>query len=480
MIKTMKKAIFILGMAFSFFALNSCERDITTLNVDPKHPSTLPAQTFFASSQYNLIERMITPSVNSNIARLFTQQWTQTTYTDESNYDFVTRQINTNHWNYMYNDVLYGFKLTAEKLETEVDKDLDVTVNKRATTEIMAVYAWANLVDTYNNVPYSEALKPAGSETIVQPKYDDAKTIYIDLLKRLDAAIASINQTKSGFNSDLIYGGNMKKWYKFANALKLRLGINLADVDASLSKTTVESAYSKVFTSNADNATVQFPGGQYSNPVYLELNGRTDYVGSDVLINSLKAKNDPRISVYFEPTASGAFVGGTYGSNSNYAANSHVNETYINNPNAIGDLFDYAEVCFMLAEAAQRGYSVGGSAATWYDKGVLASMDYWHVSTAEAATYLAANPYNAASWKQSIGEQAWLAMYNRGYEAWTFSRRLDFPKFVNPVGSDTKGVPTRMTYPAPEQSLNKVNYEAAAATLAGGDDATSKVFWDKF
>ena len=93
----MKKAIFILGMAFSFFALNSCERDITTLNVDPKHPSTLPAQTFFASSQYNLIERMITPSVNSNIARLFTQQWTQTTYTDESNYDFVTRQINTNH-----------------------------------------------------------------------------------------------------------------------------------------------------------------------------------------------------------------------------------------------------------------------------------------------------------------------------------------------------------------------------------------------
>lgn len=476
----MKKAIFILGMAFSFVALNSCESDITTLNVDPKHPSTLPAQTFFASSQYNLINRMVTPSVNSNISRLFTQQWSQTTYTDESNYDFVTRQINTNHWNLMYNDVLYGLKLTAEKLQTELDKDLDVTVNKRATTEIMAIYAWSNLVDTYNNVPYSEALKPTGEGAVVQPKYDDAKTIYVDLIKRLDAAIASIKTTKSGFSSDLVYGGDMVHWKKFANSLKLRLGINLADVDPALAKSTVESAYAGAFTSNNDNAEIAFPGGQFANPIYLELNGRTDYVGSNVLINALNAKNDPRISSFFEPTTGGTYVGGTYGANSNYAANSHVNETYVNNPNSKGDILDYAEVCFILAEAAQRGFSVGGTAAAWYDKGVLASMEYWHVAPAAAATYLAANPYDAANWKSSIGTQAWFAMYNRGYEAWTFSRRLDFPKFVNPVGSDTKGVPTRMTYPAPEQSLNKVNYEAAAATLTGGDDATSKVFWDKF
>lgn len=478
----MKKAIFILGLAASAFTLNSCESDITMLNVDPKHPSTLPAETFFTSSQFNLIERMITPSVNSNISRFFTQQWSQTTYTDESNYDFVTRQINTNHWNLMYNDVLYGLKLTADKLDLETGPTLDaeVTANKKATTEIMAVYAWANLVDTYNNVPYSEALKPTGAGSVLQPKYDDAKTVYVDLLRRLDAAIASIKQNKAGFSSDLIYGGNMQKWYKFANSLKLRLGINLADVDAAMAKTAVESAYSNAFTSNADNAVIKFPGGQYANPVYLELNGRTDYVGSDVLINALKAKNDPRISSFFEPTAAGTFVGGTYGSNSNYAANSHINETYVNNEKSEGDMLDYAEVCFILAEAAQRGFSVGGTAASWYDRGVLASMAYWHVPNADATAYLAANPYDVSNWKQSIGLQAWFAMYNRGYEAWTFSRRLDFPNFVNPVGSDTKGVPTRMTYPAPEQVLNKANYETAVNALNNGDDATSKVFWDKF
>ena len=478
----MKKIILILGMAFAGLGLTSCESDITSLNVDPKRPSTLPAETFFATSEYNLINRMITPSVNSNISRFFTQQWSQTTYTDESNYDFVTRQINTNHWNLMYNDVLYGLKLTSEKLAVEPEPTLDaeVTVNKKATTEIVAVYAWANLVDTYGDVPYSEALKPTGADQVIQPKYDDAKTIYADLIKRLDAAIATIKTSKAGFSSDLIYHGDMNHWKKFANSLKLRLGINLADVDAALAKSTVESAYAGAFASNADNAVIDFPGGQYANPVSLELSGRTDYVGSNVLINAMNSKADPRIASYFEPVSGTTYVGGTFGSNNNYGSNSHVNETYVNNPNAQGDILDYAEVCFILAEAAQRGFSVGGTATAWYAKGVLASMEYWHVAPAAAATYLAANPYDAVNWKSSIGTQAWFAMYNRGYEAWTFSRRLDFPKFVNPVGSDTKGVPTRMTYPAREQTLNKANYEAAAAKLTGGDDATSKVFWDKF
>jgi hypothetical protein len=298
----------------------------------------------------------------------------------------------------------------------------EVTVNKKATTEIVAVYAWANLVDTYGDVPYTEALKPSGAGEVIQPKYDDAKTIYADLIKRLDAAIATIKTSKAGFSSDLIYHGDMNHWKKFANSLKLRLGINLADVDAALAKSTVESAYtSGAFTSNADNAVIDFPGGQYANPVYLELNGRTDYVGSNVLINAMNSKADPRIASYFEPVSGTTYVGGTYGSNSNYAANSHVNETYVNNANAQGDILDYAEVCFILAEAAQRGFSVGGTAAAWYDKGVLASMEYWHVAPAAAATYLAANPYDAANWKSSIGTQAWIAMYNRGYEAWTFS-----------------------------------------------------------
>lgn len=478
----MKKLFLIAGLATLSLTAVSCESDITSLNVDTKHPSTLPSETFFASSQYDLIERMVTPSVNSNITRLFTQQWTQTTYTDESNYDFVTRQINTNHWNIMYNDVLYGLKLTAGKLEEDAKGPVDAAelANKQAMTEIMAVYAWANIVDTYNNVPYSEALKPSGAGSTLQPKYDDAKTIYVDLIKRLDAALAKINTGKSGFTTDLIYGGNMGKWAKFGNSLKLRLGINLADVDPALAKATVESAAAKAILSNGDNALVSFPGGQFANPINLALAGRTDWVGADTLVNFLNANNDPRIKSYFEPLPDGNYVGGVYGSNNNYANFSHVNETYVNNPNAKGDILDYAETAFILAEASARGFSVGGSASEWYTKAINASMQYWMVPTADATAYVAAHPYDAANWKKSIGEQAWVAMYNRGNAAWNFSRRLDFPKFKNPTNSATKGVPTRMTYPAPEQSLNKVNWEEAITHLDKGDDAISHVFWDKF
>ena len=112
----MKKILFIITvLSASMPFITSCESDITTLNVDPKHPDTLPSKTFFATAQYNLFEQLNTASVNRNISRFFTQQWTETTYTDESNYDMVTRQINTNHWNFMYRNILNTVKLAKEK-----------------------------------------------------------------------------------------------------------------------------------------------------------------------------------------------------------------------------------------------------------------------------------------------------------------------------------------------------------------------------
>jgi len=175
----------------------------------------------------------------------------------------------------------------------------------------------------------------------------------------------------------------------------------------------------------------------------------------------------------------GVYEGGVFGDSNNWSSYSHVADNIIKE-DAEADYFDYAEVSFLLAEAAQRGFAVGGSAASLYEQGIQASMDYWGVASADATAYISVHPYDAANWKESIGEQAWYAMYNRGFEAWTFSRRLDFPKFEAPEGAVTDGVPTRMTYPAPEQSLNKANWAEAVTHLPGGKDvATAHVFWDK-
>ena len=81
------------------------------------------------------------------------------------------------------------------------------------------------------------------------------------------------------------------------------------------------------------------------------------------------------------------------------------------------------------------------------------------------------------SWKQKIGEQAYIALYNRGFEAWTSFRRLDFPALIAPADANETKVPTRLTYPAREETLNATNVEAAS-TAIGGNTLTTKLFWD--
>ena len=108
-------------------------------------------------------------------------------------------------------------------------------------------------------------------------------------------------------------------------------------------------------------------------------------------------------------------------------------------------------------------------------------MSYWGVSGGDIATYLAqpsvAYATATGTWKQKIGEQAYLALYNRGFECWTSYRRLDYPVLTAPADAEVDQVPTRLTYPAREETLNATN-ETAAATAIGGNTLTTKLFWD--
>ncbi|MEK7257884.1 MAG: SusD/RagB family nutrient-binding outer membrane lipoprotein, partial [Bacteroidota bacterium] len=143
-------------------------------------------------------------------------------------------------------------------------------------------------------------------------------------------------------------------------------------------------------------------------------------------------------------------------------------------------LFDAAEGNFLLAEAVERGF-ISGDAAAYYEAAIRASMEYWLVPSAEIDAYLA-NPAVAyataeGDWKQKIGTQKWIALYNRGFEAWTEWRRLDYPVLVAPPDAVTD-IPLRYTYPVQEQTLNAENYAAGAAAV-GGDDVRTKLFWDE-
>jgi hypothetical protein len=479
-------AIFIVFLLFS-----SCTK-LEDLNKNIKDPTSVPGESLFTGAQKYLADQMVTPNVNRNIWRLINQYWVETTYTDESNYDITTRPIPGNHWNQIYVNVLKGLDESSKvlastgPLATDGDAGPAILQNKLAIVEVMTVYSYSVLVETFGNVPYTQAL----DATIFLPVYDDGLTVYKDLISRLNAAIANMDQTQGSFGStDNMYGGDVTRWYKFANSLKLRMGLLLSDVDNTLAKTTAEEAAPHVIMDNTDNASLAYLDAQpNTNPINENLvaSGRDDFVPANTLVDMMNGLNDPRLPFYFtevDTSTTGdpklAYVGGIPGASNNFANYSHMSAKTLE-PTFEMLFFDATEAQFLLAEGAARGFSVGGTAEEHYANAIKASIKYWGGSDADATTYLAEAGvvYNGENWKKSIGEQKWIALYNRGFESWTAQRMLDFPALVAPPTADTD-FPVRLTYPTVEQTLNGAN-RAAAGTAIGGDAVTTRLFWDLF
>ena len=474
-------------LSIAALSMASCTKNIEDYNKQTKAPSQVPAAPLFSNAVRSLTDLLTSSNVNTNVYRLVVQHWTTTTYTDEPNYDFFTRNIPGRFWTFLYRDVLADLKECKRLIPATPGITAGAKANQAAIVDIMQVYTWSVLVSTYGNVPYSQALDINN----LFPEYDDAKTIYSDLLTKLDAAIATLNVAEKGFdvNQDLVYGGGtfpnqVEQWAKFANSLKIRMAMLIADTDDAKAKAAVEAADAKAFSSAADNAIFRYQSTTPNqNPIWTDLvqSKRQDFIASSTLIDKLKELSDPRLKQYFRPNDNGDYVGGINGSTNTFAlfAKASNKLVAIDFPSM---LLDYVETEFFRAEAKERGYNVAGTAEEHYKNAIRASIRYWGGTDAEADLYLlrpdVAYTTAAGNWKQKIGTQKWLAMYNRGFETWTEVRRLDFPVLAAPT-SPKSGYPTRFTYPSNEQTLNNKAYKAAAAAI-GGDKVDVKLFWDKF
>jgi hypothetical protein len=445
----MKKILLIAALPF-LLVLASCKKDLTSLNVDPKNPQVAPSGAFYSSAQKNLVDALTSTNVNDNIFRLIMQYWQETTYTDESNYDIITRENPKQLWNYLYRDVIRDIREAKRLMESDVSNE-NVRKNQMAIAEVTEIMAWYYLVTTFGDIPYTEAMQV---NSITLPKYDKQQDVYNDLLTRLDAAIASLDASNESFGSaDILYGGDITAWKRFANSFKLKMGMTIADADNEKAKATVESAVQGgLITSNEENAQFNYLSSPpNTNPIWVDLvqSNRKDFVAASTIVDRMKALGDPRIPLYFTFDQNGDYSGGKPGSSSAYSNFSKPADAIIA-PDFPAVFMDYSEVEFLLAEAVERGYNVGGSAKEHYDKAVTASVEYWGGTPAEAAAYLAKPgvAYSSANWKQLIGEQKWIALYNRGWDAWIEWRRLDYPNIVAPETAETD-VPLRFTYPIP-------------------------------
>ena len=493
----MKNRYWILLVVIALFA--SCTNKFEEYNTDTKNPSEVPGESLFSNAEKTLSDQISSTNVNLNIFKLVSQYWTETTYTDEANYDIVNRTIPDLIFRAYYRGFLMDFKRAGELISAQTpatDADKIVQQNKLYIIDLLEVYSYQRLVDIFGDVPYTDALDINN----ISPKYDDAITIYKDLISRVTADIAGLDDSEGSFGSaDFYYGGDVASWKKFAYTLKVKLGISIADADGALAQSTVESAYANAFSSSSDDCLMPYlTNTPNTNTLYedLVLSGRHDFVAANTVVDVMNGLNDPRLPLYFTQvdtsTVTGqeklAYVGGAYGENSPYDNYSHVSDQLLQ-PTFPGILLTYSELQFYLAEAAARGWSVGQTAQEYYNAGITASIEWWGGTNGEAQSYLAKPEVDyttavanaAGSWKEVIGTQSWLASYTRGLVGYTTFRRLDYPAFNMPPSPPTgvTSIPTRFTYPINEQTLNKANYQAASSAI-GGDLLTTKLFWDKY
>ena len=359
--------------------------------------------------------------------------------------------------------------------------------NRLHIITLMQCYTYHELVDIFGNIPYTEAC----NIDIINPVYDDAATIYSDLINRVSAATEGLDDAYGSFGSeDLYMSGDVAMWKKFGRTLLIKIGINLADVNSSLAQSTIAAGLDGdgPFTFG-EACQINYPGGSNSNQIYLEVvaSGRNDFVPCATMIDIMNTLDDPRRDNYFtlynnatpDDPSDDIYIGGDYGAPNNFTQYSGFAEPILQ-PTFPMVLLDYTEVAFYLAEAAARGYSVGDDAETWYNNGVKSSILHWDGTVDDYNTYIATVPYDGANWKQSIGTQAWLAYYIRGFQGYTSWRRLDVPALIMPPLPDDNAngqIPTRFTYPVNEQTLNADNYDQASSAI-GGDYLYTRLFWD--
>ena len=482
----------------------SCSKTLESINHDTTLPNTVPVEYLLTGAEESAMNIIYNAgaSVDGYIGMEYAQYWSGGQSESSSRYQ-LDEGGNDALWS-LYSGPIVNLKQIISINNTQAGGP---NPNQIAIANILNDWLFELLTDAYGNVPYSQAGLGAANTS---PAYDDSRSIYDSLLANLDASVAMMDSTKQGYTSgEVYYNGNLAQWKKLAESLKLRMGIRMADADPVTSRTVVQAAVaagvmqvgqsgSDLTIRNGDDALFPYEAtAPYQIPFNASTRTLQQFLCSATMINFMDSLNDPRLPMYATvPAQGGPYVGKPYGINqfSNDFNVFSIPDSFpprkVYQPQFPGILMTYMEVQFDLAEAAARGYAVGGDAATFYAGAIQASMAFWGVSDNTAIqAYLARVPYNPTDWKDCIGTQKWIALYMEGMQSWFERTRLDFKQtngnalFIPPIAGSLDPtvtvVPYRLTYPVSEATSNATNYQKAGQAI-GGDTKGTKLWWNKF
>jgi hypothetical protein len=486
-------------LLLSLLASLGCTSDFDDMNTNPNEPERVPTAYLLTQAQRGARGEQQLFSSN-----LYAQLFAETQYTGTSRYDLEQLSFDT-----YYNGPLADLQEIIDLNTNPQTRDLAEVVNygahenQLAVARILKAYLYQLITDQWGDVPYAEALQ--GTDNFA-PAYTPQEEIYADLVKELKEAVAQI-KVGDPLPGDMIYHGDMKLWKKFGNSLLLRVGIRMSEVPeaqalATDAITTALADSANVFRSNSESAVFRYLGEAInSNPIYyhFHVDNRTDYAVSNTLVDFMIDHGDPRLEVYANPTETSVlagdaleYVGELYGVTDEIAGGTeNANISFIGDywkENAATPLIfqSYSEVLFIQAELAARGWGGLGpaQAKAYYNKAIIASMEYYGIDADTVKKYLEFDnvKYDQSHWRQLIGEQKWLSLYAVGHEPWSEWRRLGFPVLKRaPNATEDREIPLRRTYDTREFTLNRDNVAAAVTRQTNGGTLTmaTPVWWDR-
>jgi len=496
--KNILKIMLLCGLITSVFA---CTKDFEDINANPNAAESVNAAYYMTKVITLTAFQYSNDAWGGNIANA-TRYTTKLTNAEADGFNWSAASWDSYYYALSVNKSFYD-EASKEGAEQYM-----------AVSEIMDVFIYDYVTSLWGDCPYTEAVR--AKDDIIYPAYDKQETIYPDLLERLEAANETLANTSKSIDStnDVMFGGDILKWRKFANSLRLRMLLKEskavpAAFDEIVSIAGNSSKY-PIFASNDDNAELpynsdnMFPGGPtVGGAITDQFKEFIKRRPSKEVIDNMLERDDPRIAALYDKVEDPAsctvdfneYVGvpialkTPYTYNGGTSGTSKVISTYSKEKfyQDYGDylyasLMIYPEVCFILAEAAQKkGANVGGkSAQTHYENGIKASMAYWGVDDATAiSTYIAGTKVAYDGTQKIILEQKWLALILKGPEAWFDYRRTDDAIGLNDklVSDNLKQdyIPYRYIYPDNERSYNRAKYEEAIKVF--GEDNINTKMW---
>jgi len=461
-------------------SLASCKKELVKVNVNPNATENPLPDYLLTGVIKNMADTYWGTDNNMNSSLLFAQHWAKIQYTDPDRYIYTNSSFQS-LWTTSYTKGV----INLNKIISIADGQGNT--NYKGVALVLRSWVFTLLTDQYGNIPYKQAVNIDQNLT---PVYDTQKDVYFALLDDLKAAQTALSTSGKGISGDVIYGGNIASWKKFANSLRLRIALRIADREPDKAKQVladVQAEGSGYISSNGEIAQLVYVDSPNQNPISNLFDTRDDYRISKTIVDQLFALNDPRLPIFASPTKDATpqtYVGVPNGLLVGDASSLGLTKTskpgtYFLAPHAPAVIISYAEVLFDQAEAVARGF-IAGNAADLYNQAITASLQQYNIGNAAIAAYLntAAVKYDASNYKKSIGNQKWIALFGQGLEAFAEWRRLDYPQLKPAVAGALNGkMPVRFIYPGTEQTLNGASYQAAVANQ-GADVLTTKLWFD--